>query len=107
SFNASQPRYVRAECGTIGEVSLYINGIEQGVNVKQFLFKLLVALACCVGASSAQTVWSIGYYTPFGPGYPVLADLEWGGLTHVAMAGGAPQSDGSVKIGRASYRERV
>ena len=51
----------------------------------------------------ATKEWSIGYYTPFGQsfqpnGYPILADLDWGALTHLNLVGGTPQANGSVVL---------
>jgi chitinase len=47
---------------------------------------------------TASEAWSMGYYASWQPtSYPV-SEIEWSGLTHVAMAFYTPQPDGSLSL---------
>jgi chitinase len=62
-------------------------------------WRWLVILMIVFGVqrASAQTTWSIGYYTPFG-GYPTLGSIDWSALTHISFIGGQPNGDGTVTL---------
>src|SRR5258707_8326088 len=59
---------------------------------------IIIILALSVQNASAQTPWSMAYDVPNGNGYQNTCTLDWGALTHIAFAGGAPQADGSVTL---------
>lgn len=64
------------------------------------VWRWLIILILAFGAqsASAQTTWSMGCYSPFGGGYPTLSTIDWSALTHVIMAGGAPNADGTITL---------
>jgi chitinase len=43
-------------------------------------------------------VWSMGYYASWHPEQYPVSEIEWSGLTHVAMAFYSPQPDGSLQL---------
>jgi chitinase len=59
---------------------------------------IVLMLGFGVQSTSAQTIWSIGYDTPFGAGYQNLSTLDWTAITHIAFIGGQPNSDGTVTL---------
>jgi chitinase len=46
-------------------------------------------------AGGASSMWVIGYYSGFGASYPV-AEIDWSGLTHLAVAFYLPDSQGNI-----------
>ena len=42
--------------------------------------------------------WSLGYYASWHPEQYPVAEIEWAGLTHIAMAFYTPQADGSLTL---------
>ncbi len=58
----------------------------------------IVILILCARNASAQTTWSMAYDVPNDNGYQNVSTLDWAALTHIAFAGGSPQSDGSVTL---------
>lgn len=59
---------------------------------------VLVALLITFVPDVQAEPWSIGFYTPWG--HPVLpvSDIQWNGLTHVAMYAVVPNADGSLEF---------
>jgi len=58
-----------------------------------------------VGADGGTTdgtapsgLWSMGYYASWQPDQYPIAEIEWSGLTHIAMAFYMPQWDGAVRL---------
>ncbi len=47
------------------------------------------------GDGGASTTWVMGYYSGFGASYPV-ADIDWNGLTHLAVAFYLPDTQGNI-----------
>ncbi|MBN2575898.1 MAG: glycoside hydrolase family 18 protein [Deltaproteobacteria bacterium] len=47
---------------------------------------------------AASGLWSMGYYASWQPDQYPIAEIEWSGLTHVAMAFYMPQRDGSMEL---------
>jgi chitinase len=45
-----------------------------------------------------EQIWSMGFYTPWGDPQLPVADIEWGGLTHIAQVAALPQSDGTLEM---------
>src|SRR5262249_52422704 len=50
------------------------------------------------GGSSATGVWSTGYYASWQPTQYPVANIEWSGLTHVAVAFYTPNADGTLSL---------
>ena len=48
------------------------------------------------GASSG--LWSMGYYASWQPDQYPITEIEWSGLTHIAMAFYMPEQDGSLSL---------
>jgi chitinase len=51
-----------------------------------------------VDGGSASGKWSMGYYASWAPDQYPIAEIEWSGLTHIAMAFYLPQSNGSLQL---------
>jgi chitinase len=47
------------------------------------------------GDGGASATWVMGYYSGFGAAYPV-ADINWNGLTHLAVAFYLPDAQGNI-----------
>jgi chitinase len=47
---------------------------------------------------TASGAWSMGYYASWDPDQYPISEIEWSGLTHVAMALYLPNSDGSMTL---------
>lgn len=43
-------------------------------------------------------LWSLGYYASWDPGQYPVSEIDWSGLTHIAIAFYLPQSDGSLQL---------
>ena len=54
--------------------------------------------AGAVDGGVATSLWSMGYYASSAPAQYPIAEIEWSGLTHIAMAFYLPQADGSLKL---------
>jgi chitinase len=50
------------------------------------------------GSPAPSGLWSMGYYASWAFAQYPIAEIEWSGLTHIAMAFYLPQSDGSLKL---------
>jgi len=48
--------------------------------------------------STASGVWSMGYYASWAASQYPIDEIEWSGLTHLAVAFYMPQSDGSLGL---------
>lgn len=55
----------------------------------------ILTLAFSARSASAQTIWSVGYETPYGTQAP-LSDIDMTALTHIIHVGGAPLADGTI-----------
>jgi chitinase len=51
-----------------------------------------------VDGGPASGAWSMGYYASWAPTQYPIAEIEWSGLTHIAMAFYLPSSDGSMTL---------
>jgi chitinase len=49
-------------------------------------------------AGPSSDRWSMGYYASWAPDQYPIAEIEWSGLTHIAMAFYLPQQDGSMTL---------
>ena len=47
---------------------------------------------------TASGAWSMGYYASWAPDQYPISEIEWSGLTHVAMAFYLPNQDGSMTL---------
>jgi len=47
---------------------------------------------------TATTAWSMGYYASWAPEQYPISEIEWSGLTHIAMAFYLPKQDGSMSL---------
>jgi chitinase len=47
---------------------------------------------------TATTAWSMGYYASWEPAQYPISEIEWSGLTHIAMAFYLPKQDGSMTL---------
>jgi chitinase len=47
---------------------------------------------------TASGAWSMGYYASWNPEQYPISEIEWSGLTHIAMAFYLPKSDGSMTL---------
>jgi chitinase len=47
---------------------------------------------------AAAGLWSMGYYASWNPDQYPISEIEWSGLTHIAMAFYLPQSNGSLEL---------
>ena len=48
--------------------------------------------------AAASGAWSMGYYASWQPAMYPMTEIEWSGLTHIAMAFYMPQADGSLDL---------
>jgi chitinase len=48
--------------------------------------------------ANASGAWSMGYYASWQPSLYPVSEIEWSGLTHIAMAFYLPQSNGSLAL---------
>ena len=51
-----------------------------------------------VDGGTASGAWSMGYYASWAPDQYPISEIEWSGLTHVAMAFYLPNQDGSMTL---------
>jgi len=51
-----------------------------------------------VDAPAGTGLWSMGYYASWKAEQYPIAEIEWAGLTHIAMAFYLPQQDGSMTL---------
>jgi chitinase len=51
-----------------------------------------------VDGGVATSAWSMGYYASWAPDQYPIAEIEWSGLTHIAMAFYLPNQDGSLTL---------
>ena len=51
-----------------------------------------------VDSGTAAGVWSMGYYASWNPDQYPISEIEWSGLTHIAMAFYLPKPDGSMTL---------
>ena len=51
-----------------------------------------------VDGGAASGAWSMGYYASWNPEQYPISEIEWSGLTHIAMAFYLPNSDGSMTL---------
>jgi chitinase len=51
-----------------------------------------------IDAVAGTGLWSMGYYASWKPDQYPIAEIEWAGLTHIAMAFYMPQQDGSMTL---------
>ncbi len=49
-------------------------------------------------SGSATAAWSMGYYASWAPDQYPISEIEWSGLTHIAMAFYLPNQDGSMTL---------
>jgi chitinase len=49
-------------------------------------------------APVASGAWSMGYYASWAPDQYPISEIEWSGLTHIAMAFYLPSQDGSMTL---------
>ena len=54
--------------------------------------------ASSVDGGTASGAWSMGYYASWDPAQYPIAEIEWSGLTHIAMAFYLPNQDGSMTL---------
>jgi chitinase len=47
---------------------------------------------------AASGLWSMGYYASWAPEQYPISEIEWSGLTHIAMAFYLPQANGSLNL---------
>ena len=47
---------------------------------------------------TASGAWSMGYYASWNPDQYPISEIEWSGLTHIAMAFYLPKPDGSMTL---------
>ncbi len=47
---------------------------------------------------TASGAWSMGYYASWAPDQYSISEIEWSGLTHIAMAFYLPNQDGSMTL---------
>ena len=51
-----------------------------------------------IDGGGGSGLWSMGYYASWAPNQYPIAEIEWSGLTHIAMAFYLPQSNGSLNL---------
>jgi chitinase len=51
-----------------------------------------------IDSGAASKLWSMGYYASWAPDQYPIPEIEWSGLTHIAMAFYLPQSNGSLNL---------
>ncbi len=51
-----------------------------------------------IDAGAASGLWSMGYYASWAPDQYPISEIEWSGLTHIAMAFYLPNQDGSMSL---------
>jgi chitinase len=51
-----------------------------------------------IDGGAASGAWSMGYYASWDPTQYPIAEIEWSGLTHIAMAFYLPNADGSMTL---------
>ncbi len=51
-----------------------------------------------VDGGTATGAWSMGYYASWAPDQYPISEIEWSGLTHIAMAFYLPNQDGSMTL---------
>jgi chitinase len=51
-----------------------------------------------VDGGAATGAWSMGYYASWAPEQYPISEIEWSGLTHIAMAFYLPSQDGSMTL---------
>jgi chitinase len=54
--------------------------------------------ASSVDGGTASAAWSMGYYASWAPDQYPISQIEWSGLTHIAMAFYLPNQDGSMTL---------
>jgi len=54
--------------------------------------------ASSVDGGTASGAWSMGYYASWDPDQYPISEIEWSGLTHIAMAFYLPNQDGSMTL---------
>jgi chitinase len=50
------------------------------------------------GGTTGTGAWSMGYYASWAPEQYPISEIEWSGLTHIAMAFYLPSQDGSMTL---------
>jgi chitinase len=51
-----------------------------------------------VDGGAASGAWSMGYYASWAPDQYPISEIDWSGLTHIAMAFYLPNQDGSMTL---------
>ena len=51
-----------------------------------------------VDGGAASGAWSMGYYASWAPDQYPISEIEWSGLTHIAMAFYLPNQDGTMTL---------
>ena len=51
-----------------------------------------------IDGGAGSGLWSMGYYASWAPNQYPIAEIEWSGLTHIAMAFYLPQANGSLNL---------
>jgi chitinase len=54
--------------------------------------------ASSMDGGTASGAWSMGYYASWDPAQYPISEIEWSGLTHIAMAFYLPNQDGSMTL---------
>ena len=54
--------------------------------------------AGAIDGGAASKLWSMGYYASWDAASYPISEIEWSGLTHIAMAFYTPNSDGSLSL---------
>ena len=54
--------------------------------------------ASSVDGGTSSGAWSMGYYASWDPDQYPISEIEWSGLTHIAMAFYLPNQDGSMTL---------
>ena len=57
-----------------------------------------------VDGGNTVSAWSMGYYASWAPDQYPISEIEWSGLTHIAMAFYLPNQDGSMTLAGGSAK---
>lgn len=68
---------------------------------KRFLVNSMAVLALLCAPTAFAQQWSMGYWTAWAP--DPIADLDWGGLTHISFVGVEPQTNGSLTYSDSNF----
>jgi chitinase len=79
-----------AEGGAIGAGGVIATGGSSGAGAS--------VDAGSLDGGTASGTWSMGYYASWNPEQDPISEIEWSGLTHIAMAFYLPKPDGSMTL---------